>query len=87
MSNAPAENGPVVIAGAGQAGFSVAAKLRDLGHSGRITLVGAEPHPPYQRPPLSKGLLGDFFIDLARQYGGELIREPFHAHRELARIR
>ncbi|MBN9270241.1 MAG: FAD-dependent oxidoreductase [Mesorhizobium sp.] len=60
MSNAPAENGPVVIVGAGQAGFSVAAKLRDLGHSGRITLVGAEPHPPYQRPPLSKGyLLGD----------------------------
>ncbi|MDX8533573.1 FAD-dependent oxidoreductase [Mesorhizobium sp. VK25A] len=60
MSNIPVENGPVVIVGAGQAGFSVAAKLRDLGHSGRITLVGAEPHPPYQRPPLSKGyLLGD----------------------------
>jgi 3-phenylpropionate/trans-cinnamate dioxygenase ferredoxin reductase subunit len=60
MSNVPIENGPVVIVGAGQAGFSVAARLRDLGHSGRITLVGAEPHPPYQRPPLSKGyLLGD----------------------------
>jgi 3-phenylpropionate/trans-cinnamate dioxygenase ferredoxin reductase subunit len=60
MSNVPEENGPVVIVGAGQAGFSVAAKLRDLGHSGRITLVGAELHPPYQRPPLSKGyLLGD----------------------------
>lgn len=60
MSNVPVENGPVVIVGAGQAGFSIAAKLRDLGHSGRITLIGAEPHPPYQRPPLSKGyLLGD----------------------------
>lgn len=60
MSNVPVENGPVVIVGAGQAGFSVAAKLRDLGHSGRITLIGEEAHPPYQRPPLSKGyLLGD----------------------------
>lgn len=60
MHNIRADNGPVVIVGAGQAGFSVAAKLRDLGHGGRITLVGAEPHPPYQRPPLSKGyLLGD----------------------------
>lgn len=60
MSDTPVENGPVVIVGAGQAGFSAAAKLRDLGHRGRITLVGAEPHPPYQRPPLSKGyLLGD----------------------------
>lgn len=60
MQDTPAEKGAVVIAGAGQAGFSVAAKLRDLGHTGRITLVGAEPHPPYQRPPLSKGyLLGD----------------------------
>ncbi|MBN9216667.1 MAG: FAD-dependent oxidoreductase [Mesorhizobium sp.] len=60
MSNVPVENGPVVIVGAGQAGFSVAAKLRDLGHIGRITLVGAEAHPPYQRPPLSKAyLLGE----------------------------
>ncbi|OHV77727.1 NAD(P)/FAD-dependent oxidoreductase [Mesorhizobium sp. ORS 3428] len=60
MQNGQVENAPVVIVGAGQAGFSVAAKLRDLGHTARITLVGAEPHPPYQRPPLSKGyLLGE----------------------------
>ncbi|MGD9507863.1 MAG: NAD(P)/FAD-dependent oxidoreductase [Geminicoccaceae bacterium] len=48
---------PVVIVGAGQAGFQVAASLRGGGFTGPIRLVGAEPHPPYQRPPLSKGLL------------------------------
>jgi 3-phenylpropionate/trans-cinnamate dioxygenase ferredoxin reductase subunit len=47
----------VVIVGAGQAGFQVAASLRGDGHDGPILLLGAEDHPPYQRPPLSKGLL------------------------------
>lgn len=57
---AVAENEPVVIAGAGQAGFSVAAKLREYGYAGPITLIGDEDHPPYQRPPLSKAyLLGE----------------------------
>ena len=50
----------VVIVGAGQAGASLAAKLRALGHDGPLTLIGAETAPPYQRPPLSKAyLLGD----------------------------
>ncbi|MEO6299228.1 MAG: FAD-dependent oxidoreductase [Paracoccaceae bacterium] len=50
----------VVVVGAGQAGASVVAKLRALGFEGDITLIGAEPAPPYQRPPLSKGyLLGE----------------------------
>lgn len=50
----------VVIVGAGQAGAAVAAKLRALGHDGPITLIGEEPSPPYQRPPLSKAyLLGE----------------------------
>lgn len=47
----------IVIVGAGQAGFQVAASLRGEGFAGLIRLLGAEPHPPYQRPPLSKGLL------------------------------
>lgn len=42
----------VIIIGAGQAGCSVAAKLRALGHTGPIVMIGEEPHPPYQRPPL-----------------------------------
>lgn len=50
----------VVIVGAGQAGAALAAKLRALGHDGPITLIGEEPAPPYQRPPLSKAyLLGE----------------------------
>lgn len=47
----------VVVVGAGQAGASLVAKLRALGFEGKITLVGEEPVPPYQRPPLSKKYL------------------------------
>ncbi|WPE23637.1 NAD(P)/FAD-dependent oxidoreductase [Shinella zoogloeoides] len=54
----------IVVIGAGQAGFTACAKLRDLGHQGPITLIGEEAHPPYQRPPLSKGyLLGEITED------------------------
>ena len=50
----------VVILGAGQAGCSLAVKLRALGYEGSVTLIGSEPVPPYQRPPLSKAyLLGE----------------------------
>lgn len=47
----------VVIVGAGQAGFQTAASLRTEGFDGAITLIGEESHLPYQRPPLSKGVL------------------------------
>jgi 3-phenylpropionate/trans-cinnamate dioxygenase ferredoxin reductase subunit len=47
----------VVIVGAGQAGFQAAASLRSEGYGESITLIGEEPHLPYQRPPLSKGFL------------------------------
>ncbi|WP_309605019.1 FAD-dependent oxidoreductase [Phenylobacterium sp.] len=47
----------VVIVGAGHAGGAAAALLRQYGHAGPITLVGEEPIPPYQRPPLSKAWL------------------------------
>ncbi|MBL9046267.1 MAG: FAD-dependent oxidoreductase [Tabrizicola sp.] len=47
----------VVIVGAGQAGAALAAKLRVLGHQGEIVMLGDEPAPPYQRPPLSKAYL------------------------------
>lgn len=50
----------VVVVGAGQAGASVVAKLRNAGFTGSITLIGEEAAPPYQRPPLSKKyLLGE----------------------------
>jgi 3-phenylpropionate/trans-cinnamate dioxygenase ferredoxin reductase subunit len=46
-----------LIVGAGEAGLKTAETLRSLGHTGRIVLVGDEPHLPYQRPPLSKAYL------------------------------
>src|SRR5690606_849739 len=47
----------VLIVGIGQAGFQLAASLREGGYDGRILLVGEEPELPYQRPPLSKAYL------------------------------
>ena len=47
----------VVIAGAGHAGFQLAASLRQHGYGGRICLINDEAHLPYQRPPLSKAYL------------------------------
>src|SRR5580704_4666145 len=47
----------VVILGAGHAGGTAAALLRQYGFEGPITLVGEEPIAPYQRPPLSKAWL------------------------------
>ncbi|HPG21336.1 MAG TPA: FAD-dependent oxidoreductase [Amaricoccus sp.] len=62
-----AKSARIVVVGAGQAGASLVARLRALGHAGPLTLVGAEPDPPYQRPPLSKAYLK-----------GEMARERLH---------
>ncbi|WP_299735212.1 FAD-dependent oxidoreductase [uncultured Roseobacter sp.] len=54
----------IVVIGAGQAGSSCVAKLRNGGCEDAITLIGAEPVPPYQRPPLSKAyLMGDMALE------------------------
>ena len=54
----------IVVIGAGQAGASLVARLRKDGFEGDITLIGAEPHLPYQRPPLSKAyLLGEMELE------------------------
>jgi len=47
----------LIIVGAGHAGGRAALTLREEGYSGRLILIGDEPHVPYERPPLSKGLL------------------------------
>jgi 3-phenylpropionate/trans-cinnamate dioxygenase ferredoxin reductase subunit len=53
-----AVSGPgVLVVGTGQAGFQLAASLREGGYEGRVLLVGEEPELPYQRPPLSKAYL------------------------------
>ena len=65
----------IVVIGAGQAGSALVARLRALDFTGPITLIGEEPAPPYQRPPLSKKyLLGE--MELERLY---LRPESFYA--------
>jgi len=46
-----------VVVGAGEAGGTAAAKLREGGFDGDLVLIGAEPMAPYERPPLSKEYL------------------------------
>jgi 3-phenylpropionate/trans-cinnamate dioxygenase ferredoxin reductase subunit len=55
--------GRVVVAGAGLAGLRTVSELRGRGFAGPITLIGAEPRPPYDRPPLSKKVLTDPGLD------------------------
>jgi 3-phenylpropionate/trans-cinnamate dioxygenase ferredoxin reductase subunit len=68
-----------VIVGGSQAGAQLAASLREAGDTAPITIVGSEPHHPYQRPPLSKGyLLGR--TDAA----GLMLRAPaYYAERDI----
>lgn len=47
----------IVIVGGGLAGASAVEELRDQGYDGDLVLLGAEPHLPYHRPPLSKDVL------------------------------
>lgn len=48
---------PIVVVGGGLAGGTLIVELRNLGFDGPITAVCGEPHPPYERPPLSKSYL------------------------------
>src|SRR5258707_15478742 len=55
---------PLVIVGAGQAAGQLVASLAQDGFRGEVCVVGDEPHPPYQRPPLSKKFLaGEIALD------------------------
>ncbi|NBM21164.1 NAD(P)/FAD-dependent oxidoreductase [Streptomyces sp. GC420] len=49
----------IAVVGASLAGLRTAEQLRAAGHSGPVTVLGDEPHAPYNRPPLSKELLAD----------------------------
>jgi 3-phenylpropionate/trans-cinnamate dioxygenase ferredoxin reductase subunit len=63
-----------VVVGAGLAGGKAVEVLRDKGFEGRVVLIGAEPHLPYERPPLSKDYLktgeklDDAFVHDAQWY-------------------
>ncbi|MFB4264066.1 NAD(P)/FAD-dependent oxidoreductase [Nonomuraea sp. GTA35] len=62
----------IAIAGAGLAGLTAAQELRRLGYDGEISMVGAERHLPYRRPPLSKEFLLDHDADVGLPGTGEL---------------
>ena len=70
----------VVIIGSGQAGGQCAASLRNAEFEGSITIIGEENHPPYQRPPLSKGFLSGE-VGLERVY---LKKNEFYADNEIS---
>jgi 3-phenylpropionate/trans-cinnamate dioxygenase ferredoxin reductase component len=64
---------PIVIVGASLAGLRAANAIRKAGHDGRVVVVGAEEHPPYTRPPLSKELLaGEHEADRCALPGGDV---------------
>lgn len=63
MSSNPSAmpDGPIAIVGASLAGLNAGLELRRQGYTGRLVVIGDEPHRPYDRPPLSKELLrGDW---------------------------
>ena len=74
--------GQIVIVGASLAGLRAAETLRASGYDGIVTLIGAEPHMPYDRPPLSKQFLkGDWDaerISLRRPDQYEPLQLDFH---------
>src|SRR5688500_17095505 len=73
----------VAIVGAGHGGAQAAIQLRQLGFAGSIGLIGAEPEPPYERPPLSKDYLAG-----EKTFERMLIRsESFWQERDVALIR
>jgi 3-phenylpropionate/trans-cinnamate dioxygenase ferredoxin reductase subunit len=68
MASAPGVQGGVVIAGGGLAAQRAAETLRRAGYEGRIRMVAAEAHLPYDRPPLSKEVLADAAAEEAVGY-------------------
>lgn len=66
----------LLIVGAGLAGLRAAEGARGAGWSGPITIVGDEPHPPYDRPPLSKAVLAaEELPDVPALRSGEVIEQ------------
>ncbi|WP_067452156.1 NAD(P)/FAD-dependent oxidoreductase [Actinomadura macra] len=68
-----------VIVGAGLAGGRAAGTLREEGFDGRVILIDAEPHPPYERPPLSKELI----LGTKEPADARLFPEPFYQDNDI----
>ncbi|GHH02078.1 FAD-dependent oxidoreductase [Streptomyces lanatus] len=77
----------VVVAGAGMAGVQTAVALRERGFTGTVTLIGAEPHQPYDRPPLSKAVLLGKAEGSAFDVDFEALGIELHLGREVLGVR
>ena len=80
----------VVVVGAGEAGGTAAATVRQEGFDGDVVLVGAEPMPPYERPPLSKEYLrgesGHVFVRPPEWYAEHSIETRFGTRAERVNV-
>lgn len=70
----------MVIIGAGECGGRAALALPDLGYDGPVTLVGDEPHLPYERPPLSKEAMASEAPEIKAIASDELLAEKSIRH-------
>ncbi|MGW3727635.1 NAD(P)/FAD-dependent oxidoreductase [Streptomyces sp. NPDC000851] len=77
----------VVVVGAGMAGVQTAVALREQGFTGTVTLIGAEPHQPYDRPPLSKAVLLGTAEGSAFDVDFEALDIELHLGREVLGVR
>lgn len=71
MADSPDDVRDLVVVGASLAGLRAVEAARRTGYDGRITLVGAEPHLPYDRPPLSKAFLEEGTVPDAPPFRSE----------------
>jgi NADPH-dependent 2,4-dienoyl-CoA reductase/sulfur reductase-like enzyme len=81
-----ADSGRVVVAGAGLAGLRTVEELRAGGLAGRITMIGAEAWPPYDRPPLSKRVLTEDALDPSLRADFDALDVDFHPEETAARL-
>ncbi|MEV6649784.1 FAD-dependent oxidoreductase [Streptomyces sp. NPDC051219] len=77
----------IVVVGAGMAGVQTAVALRELGFTGSVVLLGAEPHQPYDRPPLSKAVLLGKAEGSAFDVDFEALAIELRLGREVTRLR
>lgn len=75
----------IAVVGASLAGWRAAQELREQGFDGRLVIIGAEQHPPYDRPPLSKGFLANRFDADDISLATETERADLHAEWLLGR--
>src|ERR1017187_8795669 len=80
------DTGRVVVAGAGLAGLRTVGQRRARARAGGIPLSGADPRPPYARPPLSKKVLTESALDPSLDADFAALDVDFHPGEEAVRL-